>query len=370
MPPAGIPGPILEAACRFPGARAREHREALARIETGLLRLGAARIRGEHNPLPEKRWAGILAEKLERGEWLPLRMPFRYRDASQAWRTMPGVFAIARPYALELIDRDTGARYADYFDYLNGRPLKHREPLCYNMPADLGEYLEAGTGLLPDHATALRILDTGGKPVGWRVLALEPAGLFLRPSWCGKECGRVYALRPALQALPKRYRREALYPAGSGEGFAELDFSCCQPNIARILTGQTPSTDLYSELASASGMLTREQVKSMVLPILHGRTRGEHVHLYGRYLAPLYDNVRAVLPIPGEDLQRIEADILRAILRRMRAAGIPAGLPLHDSILTAFPVPVAGFMREESERKLGHPLPVKITPAGPGLDFS
>ena len=47
--------------------------------------------------------------------------------------------------------------------------------------------------------------------------------------------------------------------------------------------------------------------------------------------------------------------------------GIPAGLPLHDSVLTAEPGAVAGFMREESERVLKRPLPVKIQPAGPEL---
>jgi len=104
-----------------------------------------------------------------------------------------------------------------------------------------------------------------------------------------------------------------------------------------------------------------------VLPILHGRTRQEHIHRYGRALAGFYDSILESLPARGEEFHRLEAAIMREVLRRMKAAGIPAGLPLHDSVLTAEPGAVAGFMREESERVLKRPLPVKIQPAGPEL---
>jgi len=290
----------------------------------------------------------------------------RYQDAAGSWCRMPAIIAIGRPYALELIRADKGERYAGLLDYLNGRPLRARAPHCTNLPADLAAYLEAGTGLLPDHETALRILDAGGKPAGWRVLALEAPGAPLRPSWCGKDCGRFYAMRPALQSLPKDYRREALFPAGSGEGFAELDFSCCHANIARILAGLEPALDFYAELARVFA-ISRERVKEMVLPILHGRTRAEHVHRYGWGSDRFYDGIVGSLSAPGERLHELEADIMRGVLRRMKAAGMPAGLPLHDSILTAEPGAVADFMREESERVLRRPLPFRISPAGPAL---
>ncbi len=363
-PPRGIPGPVFAAASRFPHARSMEHRDGLARLEAGLLYCGAARVRGNRVPLPEKRFPLILREKRERGEWLELKPVSRYRDAAGAPRALPCILALSPRYALELISRDTGKRYARIHDYMHGRRLPVRVPRVSGMPADLAEYLEAGTGLVPDHAAALRVFYAGGKPQGWRMLALEPPGGELRPSWHGAPCGRFYALRPPLQGLPKAYRHAALFPAGAGEGFAELDFRCCHPNISQILAGREPVDDIYGELAEAF-RLSREHVKEMLLAILHGRTRQEHVHEYGWRSAGFYDAILSTLAARGDELTRLESDILRGVLRRMKAAGIPAGLPLHDSILTTEPGAVAGFMAEESERVLRVPLPVKITPAGP-----
>lgn len=365
-PPRGIPGPVFAAASRFPLARSTEHRDGLARLEAGLLYCGAARVRGNRVPLPEKRFPLILREKLERGEWLELKPVSRYTDAAGAPRTLPRVLALSPLYALELISQDTEERYAEYLDYVNGRPLPRRVPCVSGMPADLAAYLEAGTGLIPDHAAALRVFYAGGKPRGWRLLSLEPPGGELRPSWHGAKCGRFYACRPPLQGLPKAYRHAALFPAGAGEGFAELDFRCCHPNISRILAGLEPEPDIYGELAEVF-KYSREHVKSMVLPILHGRTRAEHVHRYGSRLAGFYDAILSTLAARGDELLVLESDILRGVLRRMKAAGIPPGLPLHDSMLTTEPGTVAGFMAEESERVLHRTLPVRISPAGPEL---
>jgi len=365
-PPRGIPGPVFAAASRFPHARSTEHRDGLARIEAGLLYCGAARVRGNRVPLPEKRFPLILREKLERGEWLEVKPVSRYTDADGSPRVLPRVLSLSPRYALELISQDTGERYARILDYMNGLRLPVRVPRVSGMPADLAAFLEAGTGLIPDHAAALRVFYAGGKPQGWRMLALEPPGGELRPSWHGAPCGRFYALRPPLQGLPKAYRHAALFPAGAGEGFAELDFRCCHPNISQILAGREPVDDIYGELAEAF-RLSREHVKSMVLPILHGRTRQEHVHRFGRRLAGFYDTVLSTFAARGDELFALESDILRGVLRRMKAAGIPPGLPLHDSLLTTEPGTVAGFMAEESERVLHRPLPVRVSSAGPEL---
>lgn len=365
-PPRGIPGPVFAAASRFPYARSTAHRDGLARLEAGLLYCGAARVRGNRVPLPEKRFPLILREKLERGEWLEVKPVSRYTDADGAPRVLPRVLALSPRYALELISQDTGERYARILDYMNGLRLPVRVPRASGMPADLAAFLEAGTGLIPDHAAALRVFYAGGKPCGWRLLALEPPGGELRPSWHGAQCGRFYALRPPLQGLPKAYRHAALFPAGPGEGFAELDFRCCHPNIALILAGLEPEDDIYGELAELSGY-SREHVKAMMLPILHGRTRQEHVHLFGRRSTGFYDTALSTFAARGDELFILESDILRGVLRRMKAAGIPPGLPLHDSLLTTEPGTVAGFMAEESERVLHRPLPVRISPAGPEL---
>ena len=364
-PPDGLPGSILEAAARFPNTRTAEHRTALARLETGLLHYGFARVRGGSTHLPEKRFGSVLREKLERGEWHELRPLSIYRGNDGLPRTLPRVLALSPRYALELIGQDTGERFDDWLDYVNGRRLPPRKPVVTGMTADLVPYLEAGTGLIPDHATALRLLHDGEKAVGWRRLSLAPPGGAFRPSWCGKDCGRFYAFRPALQGLPKAYRRAALFPAGAGEGFAELDFRSCHPNIARILAGLAPLPDAYTGFMEDFGF-PRELVKLMVLPILHGRSRQEHIHRFGNRAAGLYDAILEALHAPGNRLFELESDILRGVLRRMRDAGIPSGLPVHDSILTTEPGTVAGFMEAESARVLGgEPLPVKVTPAGP-----
>ena len=365
-PPRGIPGPVFAAASRFPHARSTEHRDGLARIEAGLLYCGAARVRGNRVPLPEKRFPLILREKLERGEWLEVKPVSRYTDADGSPRVLPRVLSLSPRYALELISQDTGERYARILDYMNGLRLPVRVPRVSGMPADLAAFLEAGTGLIPDHAAALRVFYAGGKPQGWRMLALEPPGGELRPSWHGAPCGRFYALRPPLQGLPKAYRHAALFPAGAGEGFAELDFRCCHPNISRILAGLEPEPDIYGELAEVF-RYGREHVKSMVNAILHGRTRQEHVHLFGWWSTGFYDAILSTLAARGDELHALESDILRGVLRRMKAAGIPPGLPLHDSLLTTEPGAVAVFMTEESERVLGRPLPLRISPAGPEL---
>jgi len=105
----------------------------------------------------------------------------------------------------------------------------------------------------------------------------------------------------------------------------------------------------------------------MVNAILHGRTRQEHVHLFGWWSTGFYDAILSTLAARGDELHALESDILRGVLRRMKAAGIPPGLPLHDSLLTTEPGAVAVFMTEESERVLGRPLPLRISPAGPEL---
>lgn len=330
-----------------------------------MLYYGAARIRGNSTALPEKRFPRILQEKIDREEWFEVKPLSRYRGRDGSLRTLPRILELTREYALELIRGDTGERYADFAEYVNARALPPRVPRTTGIPSDLAAYLEAGTGLFPEHETALRVLYSGASLKGWRLLALEPPGRELRPSWNASEYGRFYACRPPLQLLPPPYRHAALLPFGAGEGFAELDFRCCHPNIARALAGLPPEPDLYAELAELAEC-SREHVKAMVLPILYGRTRAEHVFRYGRIFAGFYDAIRSIQGTVSEgELQRLESDILRGVLRRMKTAGLPSGLPVHDSILTTEPGRVYGFMLEESERVLGVPLPVRITPAGP-----
>lgn len=395
-PPHGIPAAVFAAASRCSLARSAEHRDALARLEVGLLYGGPARVRNEADAekrerrpvywgkdangkprklprrvarpvLPEHRFRSIRAEKVARGEWFELKPVYRYTKASGERRTLPGILALTPRYALELINQDNGERFTSFSDYTAGRRIPPRVRTIENIPPDIAAYLEAGTGLVPDHAAALRVFYAGGELYGWRLLVQEPPGRELRPSWSGKDCGRFYTSQPALQLLPKAYRLAALSPVIGGEGFAELDFKCCQPNIAAILAGIAPGPDLYAELAAIAGR-EREDVKQMVLPILHGRTRAHHVYLHGPRFAGIYDTILRTLHAPGDELHRLESEILRGVLRRMAAAGMPRpGLPVHDSVLTTEPRAVAVFMREESERVLGRPLQFHVSQAGPGL---
>lgn len=111
----------------------------------------------------------------------------------------------------------------------------------------------------------------------------------------------------------------------------------------------------------------RARVTATNPTMLHGRDRGEHKNRFGRDSLGFYDAILGMLHAPGDKLHMLESDILRGVLRKMAAAGIPPGLPLHDSVLTTEPGAVAAFMTEESERVLGRPLPLRISPAGPEL---
>ncbi len=373
--PPGISEPILCRASRFPGARTEAHRNELARLETGLLKHGTARLREQDTRLPEHRFRGILGEKIARGEWVEVKPPERILSAEGRFYTLPRVLALGAPYALEVIAQDGGERFGGLRELLQGKPMKPHpggrcEPGVY---AELAPYLETGTGLSWNHAEALRLLHAGAHPYGWRMFALHPPGKPLCPSWRVRRCGRLCSFHPAAQGMPKPYRRQALQDAGGGELW-EVDFKACHPNIALIARGIAPREDPYAEYGSML-RLGRDLVKRMLLPILYGRSREYHVLVHAvrhnsltvRDAELFYDLVKPLTPDDMDRLLELEAGIMRRVLRRMKAAGMPPGLPVFDSVITPHPGEVERFMLEESEAVLNFSLPVRVSTVRPGL---
>jgi hypothetical protein len=91
----------------------------------------------------------------------------------------------------------------------------------------------------------------------------------LQPLWSQHECGRLYASKPALVNMPK-----VMLPAlrsVTGVSVWQVDFSSFELRIAGLLTQQElPEGDAYGEIAEGAG-ITRERVKSVVNPMLHGQ---------------------------------------------------------------------------------------------------
>jgi hypothetical protein len=336
-------------------------------------------MRAKDTGLPEHRFRNILQAKLERGEWRPVKQVTRFLEPySGALKTLPSIIEISPAYALELIRQDNGERFAllegspggAYLDYLNAKPMKPAPGgRCLpSVPPDLVPYLEAGTGLAPDHSAALRLLFSGEEQSrewneSWRILALHPPGHELKPCWnVGPKTGRFTTRAPNLQSLGKRYRREALFPLHGGSGLVELDFKGCHPNIARILAGGRPEDDPYQSFVEILE-IEREQVKDLMSAIFCGQTRQQHIRKYGRSSAPVYDFIREAVRFAGAKprLQLIEAAIMQRILRAMRDMGLPLGLPVHDSVVTIAPVELEVIMRRESAAVLGCELPVRRT---------
>ena len=208
---------------------------------------------------------------------------------------------------------------------------------------------------------------------GWRILSPSLPGAELRPAWSFyHECNWLYSREPCLQQLPELVRLAAL-ESMNGEELAEVDFAGCQLNIAMTEAGEEPQMDPYSlvraQLRERYGMeIDRATVKSMMLPILHGRNQGQYLYLLrcGKVTEPLelFQALRDLVQVQGLPLMQKQGQIMARALELLGQSMERPGLPVFDSILTPAPDLVQELMKQASRDILGEPLPLSVFRAG------
>lgn len=220
------------------------------------------------------------------------------------------------------------------------------------IAANVTAALQRGTGLYCDfpalRASILSLPD--GERAANLCATLAAVGrvpnVELRPIWEQHEWGRLYCKKPAAINMPSKL----LSSLRSIEDLPLwcVDFSSFELRIACEFAGQAlPDDDAYRHIAEPCG-LTRERVKAVINPMLHGQTR--HQCWYGletgsqaRADRPLIeDELRRSLPLLFAELDQLRRDA--AILQREGARVFfacmaeamnhceikSAGLPKHD----------------------------------------
>ena len=210
----------------------------------------------------------------------------------------------------------------------------------------------------------------------WKTLSAylnEP----LITSWSMGKNGWLYTRKPALQQLSKMVRMIGL-EGSNGESVVEVDFSGCQLNIARALSGKAPLEDPYWEIqweASNLGLyLKRKVVKRHTLAAFGGRTMNnyKYYHRGGKETDPVsyFSAVLMTLkkleyPINDSKVRHKQGQIMIEVMRKMAEETGHTGLSIFDALL----VPSSQIevtkrvMAEVSERILGVQLPFQVTPA-------
>jgi len=265
----------------------------------------------------------------------------------------------------------------------NGRINATEPPPPAGIAPSIADYLQS-MELYPNRKPLLDALEGGSKQEqrdafrAWQILGRAPKDARLRPWWIGfyrvgkvLYDGRITASMPALLQIPQACRGEALMPskAYAHWGWGEVDYAGSHVNILRCLTGQDPLQDPYEPVQQAVMLylgrhVPRKVIKSMVLPVIYGRTPywfGKELQRQGiawKDAAYILGLIRQHIPEapPGEVLQ-IEATLLSFVLDRLREAKMPAPLPIYDGVLTCAPEHVKSIMEACSGEVLGKPIP-------------
>lgn len=371
----GVPSRIRAEAVQY-GNLSRE----VERLEVFMYSAGLAHIPRRACLCHPRSLEAVKRAKLEARQWTRIHGAVRIPRGGGRYDNIPEAWTLTPEYAREIAAEEPEGRFR--FGSATPQRFHHpprREPPG-NLPPELAEYLHRGTGLRPLHLPGLDLvqsspdLETYRKRLqGWRILALCAPGLEIRPTWRGSgKCGRINARDPALQCLPGVMRLRAL--EAPGRRLREVDFRACHYQLRRILAGWDPLPDPWNHLAGylhgAGFHVPPEAVKAMAHPVFSGQGRASFIRQYADLVIDpggLFDTLREVFPrelrISANEIMRLEALIMADILTGMNRAGIPAGLPLHDSILTPYPEEVRAIMEASSLDITGHILPVKIADA-------
>ena len=246
------------------------------------------------------------------------------------------------------------------------------------------ELLEKGTGLRFNLPNALlrvaelteqkrvRILQAGQAALGW----LGSNGP-IHTTWTQTRTGRLYASRPAILNLPSALR-PALEPLNGGI-LCEVDFQNFEPRIVHAEAGIPASPGDYAEFVGNQLGLSRENVKAVLNPALHGQTHGNLVgakeweKLKNRikveqFLKRDFPAVWEMIMLVQKNdslLQRRGAQVfVPAYEMALTIEDVPAGIPLHDGWV--FPAKdeaqllrVKEIFERVGTEMLGQPTPVK-----------
>lgn len=320
-----------------------------------------------------------------------------------SWKPTGSDFRNAKARAFipctDLVWADTGSKVVSTFpDYCNGRhgrraPLHTESRLVWLHQSSrvsvrdiVVTALRHGIGIYCDFSAIPDLLLRLSEEERSRKLCAAFASVGrvqveeLRPIWKQHEWGRVYCSKPALVNMPK----VLLSALRSVDGFPlwNVDFSSYELRIAcNIFEQQLPDGDAYNSLADGCG-ITRERVKTVFNPMLHGQTKHQLWYADERDTQAIADRplvekeMARSLPQLFRGLEQLRHD--HSVLQRTGAAVffscmaaamdrcgiINAGLPKHDGWIFAGDESqaraVAKVFENEAQRITGVSLPVKL----------
>jgi hypothetical protein len=315
--------------------------------------------------------------------WKPLGYDF---GNAKARRFLPSSELLLANSSLEVVDN-----IADYFA---GR-FAMREIRCsssvelapesgVSISPSVVARLEHGTGFRFNLSKACPIIDRLSEEKHVRVLRDGQRAIgclrsteAMHTRWSQKPCGRIYAADPAITNIP-RILRPALEPI-NGKLVGEIDYQNFKLRLAHAEAGLTvPPGDYARRLGEKTG-LSREAVKAVLNPALHGQTQGNLVgmkkwdELHNRKVVQefleaetpeLWHRITSLAEEP-DLLQRRGARVFFAALEAaFDVEDIPAGIPIHDGWL--FPaqnkaqvVRIKQIFQDVGTQLLGQTMPAK-----------
>lgn len=318
----------------------------------------------------------IKIKKTQAGQWQRIKPSVSIFDpVNGTEHGIPEAWTLTPEYWQEVIFSELESpRYRFGSKSTRHYPRKPRKPS--RIPPETAEYLQRDTGLLPAHLIVMELIYGAGDYdsflealKGWRHLSVCIPGRTVSTSWRqSKKCGRLYCHSPALQQIPRVIRFKGL--TGMNRDPREVDFTGCHLNLIRSIAGLPPQQDPWKELTEQlrdQGYpgVSRDITKSLITPVMYGSHKGQFCKVNGSVIAnpgELYDWIRRTLPQNPQPVKvmRMESRILLDVLARMKEAGIPPGLSIHDSVFTEYPEIVKPLMLEISEQITGHPQPVTV----------
>jgi len=390
----GYPRLILEKAREY--TNTKKQAQELESIETFLYFSVVGRIPRSTVYSLGRAWYTIRDKKLQSGEWIEVKPYIRFKKHGELSGEAT-VYMLNPRYRTDIVR--SAEEYGHYAGY--GR-LKAR---CRVKPKDKAEVygsisqklktaLQNGTGLKPRLELISHIMtdpeafiNLPGSPqnprllyeravTAWRKLAPQIPGEELIPNWNLRPCKWLYSSKPSIQHLPAEIRLNAL-EGTEGESLTEWDYSGVQLNISQYEGGESFYEDPYqiplNHLRQYEQFkdIDRETVKSLTIPILHGRTRAQYQWLFQKghisYPVQVYDRISEVLyALRGIPLMKIQGEIMLRALELLTEDGTPPGLPVFDSILSPFPERVESAMNRAAMEILNSkdPLPMKAIYSG------